>query len=181
MAERRIIVEGLKLNYKGLFKATELYQLIDNWLREKGYDKREIRNQEHATKEGKYIELEMEPWKKITDYANTKIRLEIKMLNVTETAVNVDGKKVNMNMGKIHIRFDGYLETDYEHRWENRPVYLFIRTLMDKFIYSSYTHQFEGELAENIGQLYDVIKGFRNLYKLTSQPGISPHYSERHA
>ncbi len=167
MAERRIIVDNLKISYNGFFKATELYQLIDNFLREKGYDKREIRNQEHVTREGKYVELEIEPWKKITDYANTKIRVEIKMFNLTESVVSRDGKKEKLNKGKLHIRFDAYLETDYEHRWESRPVYLFIRTIFDKYIYASYTHQFEGEVAENTQELYDVVKGFLNLYRVT--------------
>lgn len=167
MAERRIIVDNLKISYNGFFKATELYQLIDNFLREKGYDKREIRNQEHVTREGKYVELEIEPWKKITDYANTKIRVEIKMFNLTESVVSRDGKKEKLNKGKLHIRFDAYLETDYEHRWESRPVYLFIRTVFDKYIYASYTHQFEGEVAENTQELYDVVKGFLNLYRVT--------------
>lgn len=169
MAERRIIVDNLKLSYNGLFNATELYQLIDNWLREKGYDKREIRNQEHVTKEGKYVELEMQPWKKITDYANTLIRVEIKIFKLTEVTIQSNGKKIRMNKGRLNIRFDGYLETDYEHRWEQRPIYFFIRTLFDKFVYASYTHQFENEIAENVNQLYDVVRGFLNLYKITAQ------------
>ncbi len=169
MAERRIIVDNLKLSYKGLFRITDLYQMIDNWLREKGYDKREIRNQEHVTKEGKYVELEMQPWKKITDYANTLIRIEVKMFNVTDVIIEKEGKKMKYNKGRIHVRLDAYLETDYEHRWEQRPIYFFIRTLFDKYVYSSYTHQFEGELAENTNQLHDVIKGFLNLYKVTAQ------------
>lgn len=168
MAERRIIVDNLKISYSGYFKATELYQLIDNWLREKGYDKREIRNQEHVTREGKYVELEIEPWKKITDYANTKIRVEMKLLNLTDVIVQKNSRKEKLNKGRVHIRFDAYLETDYEHRWESRPVYLFIRTIFDKFIYASYTHQFEGELAENVHELHDVVKGFLNLYKVTT-------------
>ncbi len=174
MAERRIIVDNLKLSYAGYFKATELYQLIDNFLREKGYDKREIRNQEHVTRDGKYVELEIEPWKKITDYANTKIRIELKMFNLTDAIVKSGGRKEKLNKGRVHIRFDAYLETDYEHRWESRPVYLFIRTIFDKFIYASYTRQFEGELAENTQELYEVVKGFLNLYKLTAdQAGVA--------
>ena len=61
MAERRLVVDHLRLKYEGLFNATELYKLIDKWLNEKAYDKRELRNQENVRPDGKYVELILMP------------------------------------------------------------------------------------------------------------------------
>jgi hypothetical protein len=165
MAERRLVVDHLKLSYEGLFNIHELYNLIDRWFREKGFDKRERRNQEIVRPNGRYIELLLEPWKKITDYARHIIRVEIRMLNIKDVVVEQDGKHHNMQSGKVNITFDGYLDTDYEDRWEQKPFYFFIRTLFDKFVYRTYSAQFEDLLAENVAQLHQAIKSFLNLYR----------------
>jgi len=127
MSERRLVVDHMRLKYEGLFNATELYKLIDKWLNEKAFDKRELRNEEHVKPDGKYVELILMPWKKISDYARHVIRLEIRMRNLKDVVVEKDGQRVKMNQGKIDIIFDGYLDTDYEDRWEQKP-----RPLMTK-------------------------------------------------
>lgn len=165
MSELRLLVDHEKLNYEGLFNVTELYQLIDNFFREKGFDKREVMNEEHIRTEGKYIMIELMPWKKITDYINHIIRIEIKMFGIKDVEVEKDGHKIKLNKGRMNIIFDAYLETDYEHRWEQKPMFFFLRTIFDKFIYGIYTKEGAGELKATTYELKDVIKGFLNLYK----------------
>ena len=165
MAERRLVVDHMKLSYEGLFNVHELYMLINRWLREKGFDKREVMNQEHVRPEGKYIELELQPWKKITDYARHIIKLNIKMLKVKDVVIEQEGKRHKLQKGIINMTFDGYLDTDYEDRWEQKPFYFFLRTLFDKFVYRTYSAEFEELLVENVTQLHQAIKSFLNLYQ----------------
>jgi hypothetical protein len=165
MAERRLVVDHMRVKYDGLYNVQELYELIDRWFKEKAFDKRELRNQEHVRSTGKYVELVLFPWKKITDYARHAIRMEIKMLNVKDVIVERDGRRIKMQQGKVDIIIDGYLDTDYEDRWEQKPFYFFMRTLFDKFIYRTYSTQFEELLVENCGQLHQAIKSFLNLYR----------------
>ena len=126
MGERRIVIDNLMLQYEGLFELRELYMMVDKWLRQKGYDKFEKRNHEHVLKEGKYIEIELEPWKKITDYAKIVINLYFHCYNVKEVIVKKDGQDVKMNQGKIKIKFVGFLVTDYEDKWEGKPIFYFL-------------------------------------------------------
>ena len=163
MSERRLVVDHLRIKYEGLFDFFELYRLIDSWFREKAYDKRELRNQEHVKPDGKYIELVLMPWKKINDYARHVIRMEIRAFHLKEVVVKIDNRKVKLNQAKLDIIIDGYLDTDYEDRFESKPFYFFIRTLFDKFIYGPYSAQFEGLLVENVTQLHTLIKSFLNL------------------
>src|SRR3989338_865381 len=165
MAERRLVVDHLRVKYEGLFNLFELYRLIDSWLREKAYDKRELRNLEIVKPDGKYVELVLMPWKKISDYARHVIRIEFRAFKVKEVVVEQDGRQVKMNQGRLDIIIDGYLDMDYEDRWEQKPFYFFMRTLFDKFIYRTYSTQFEELLVENVSQLHAVMKSFLNLYR----------------
>jgi hypothetical protein len=163
MAERRIVIDNLMLQYEGLFEMRELYMLIDKWLRQKGYDKFEKRNHEHVHKEGKYIEIEMEPWKKITDYMKIVINIYVHAYNVKEVIVKKDNLDVKMNQGLIKIRFIGYMVTDYEDKWEGKPVFYFLRAVIDKWVYRVTSDKFESAVADDVKHLYQNIKAFLNL------------------
>lgn len=165
MVETQIIVDGLSLGYEGLFSVHELYMLIDKFFRDHMYDKRETQNMEKVEPHGKYIELELQPYRKMTDYIRFVIRIRIKMFNIKDVEIEKDGHKVKLKKGKVNIVFDGFLETDYEGRWEGKPSYVFIRTVFDKFIYKMYTNKFEAQLNEDVYTLYNQIKAFLNLYR----------------
>lgn len=174
MAERQIIVDHMRLKYEGLFDVTQLYTMINEWFREKGYDKKERKNVESVLPTGKYIELEIEPWKKITDYAKFVIKLRIVMNDVKEVEVVRDGSKVKLNQGSVQIVFDGFLETDYEGRWEQKPTFFFLRTLFDKFVFKPYTERFKEKLIDEVNQLYSNVKGFLNLYRYSTEAWTAP-------
>src|SRR3989338_5988794 len=108
MAERELIVDHVRLTYEGLFDAKELYNIIDTYFREKGYDKRELRNIEQVKPEGKYVEIEWLPWKKTTHYIRNEIWIRLVMSDVKEVEVEKEGVKVKLNQGKIQIVIDGY-------------------------------------------------------------------------
>ncbi len=165
MVERDIVVDRMKIEYEGLFSARELYKLIDNWFFEKGYDKREKQSSEIIKPTGKYVEMEFEPWKKVTDYAKNVIWIRLIMEDVKEVEIEKDGAKVKLNQGKVHIVFKGFLETDYEHRWEGKPIFYFIRVIFDKYLYKPFTMGFKQGVKEDVVHLHTQIKAFLNLYR----------------
>lgn len=165
MSEKKLVIDQLKLNYQGLFEVNELFKAVDAWFYEKGYDKYEKKNEEQVLPTGREIVLELRPWKKITDYAKNEIRVRMFMHNIKEVEIEKDGTKVKLNQGEIQIIFDGYMETDYENKWENKPLFFFIRTLFDKYIYRGYTSKFEGNLVDDVHDLHTRIKAFLNIYR----------------
>ncbi len=165
MAEREKIIDELRLQYEGLFDVNELYLTFDRWFREKQYDKREVKNVEFVKPEGKFVEVWLMPWKKITDYAKIEIKITLVMENLKEVEVEKDGHKIKMNQGTIKMVFDGYLTTDYENKWEGKPTYVFMRTLFDKFVYKGYTASFKAQVSEDLNHLHTTIKSFLNLYR----------------
>jgi hypothetical protein len=165
LSEKRLIIDQLRLNYSGIFHLNDLYKMIDGWLYEKGYDKFEKKSEEQVLETGRKIEMELRPWKKTTDYAKNEIRLRIFVDNMVDVEIERDGKKVKMHKGDIQMIFDAFLETDYEHRWENKPMYYFLRSLVDKYIFRIYTEKFVGNLVADTRDLHHRIKSFLNIYR----------------
>ncbi|MBU0615926.1 MAG: hypothetical protein KJ601_07575, partial [Nanoarchaeota archaeon] len=76
----------------------------------------------------------------------------------------LDHKKQALSSGEVIIWFDSYLEQDYENRWEETPMLLFIRTLFDKWLYHGYTERFEQRITHLTYQWYHQIEKFFNFY-----------------
>ncbi|MDP2750223.1 MAG: hypothetical protein Q8O89_05300, partial [Nanoarchaeota archaeon] len=91
--ERELVVDRIRLTYEGLFDAKDLFAIMDKFFREKGYDKRELRNIEQVKPEGKYVELEVIPWKKTTDYFRNELWVRTILSELKEVEVEKDGVK----------------------------------------------------------------------------------------
>jgi len=159
------IVEGESLSYIGLFKVKELYDLIEKWCYEMGYDHQELKNYQEHYDEGKQIIIEARPNKIITDYAKIEIRIFMIFSEIKDVEVERGGTKEVYNKGKLDIIFDLFLVTDWENILQGRPIYYFLRTLFDKFIYRSYTKKFERKALGDYEDIKDKIKGYLNMYK----------------
>ena len=87
MAEREVLVDKMRMTYEGLFSILDIYKLMDEWFEEKGYDKREAKNIESVFPEGKYVEIVVEPWKKLTEYAKSVIKVRMIFSDIKEVEV----------------------------------------------------------------------------------------------
>jgi hypothetical protein len=164
MAEQETVVIK-DLCYEGLFDAKELYTLIDNFFEERNYDKNEIKNVEVVKKEHKFIEIIIEPYKKYTDYFKNVVWINMQISELTEVEIKKKNLKTKVNHGKLSMTIEGYLYTDYEGKWETKPVYFFFRTLFNKFFYKPYTQRYMGSVGNDVNTLYHEIKAFLNFYK----------------
>ncbi len=165
MAEKRIVVEGLSVEYEGLFRLNEIYQVIEQWLKEKGYDKDEKKNYEQVLKTGRDIKIDLWPWKSITDYAKIQFKIIIQVKKMKDVIVKKDGMDVSMNQGKISINFNGFLLTDTAGKWEGKPLFYFLRMVFDRWIYRTNTDKWAGAVSEEIEQLHRLVKGHLNMYR----------------
>ncbi len=165
MSERKLVIDQMKLTYEGIFDLNGLYRTIDSWFYEKGYDKWEFKNYEHVFPTGKQVEIELLPWKKTTDYFKNTIRIRLKAVNVKDVELEKEGVMLRLNHGKVMLIFDAYLESDYENMWEKKPMFFFIRTIFDKFIFKSYFSKFEKWLVNDVYDLHGRIQKYLNLYR----------------
>jgi hypothetical protein len=165
MVERRIVVDTLRLNYQGLLNVNDFYRVMDKWYREKGFDKYEKRNFEQVFESGRQIEIEIEPWKKCNDYCKEVMKVIFLFTNVKDVVIQKDGHKVNMQQGKVAITFMGYLETDWENKWEGTPWTFILRAVFDQYIYKINTDKFYSLVAEDTMHLYNTLKAYLNLQR----------------
>ncbi|MGM5485401.1 MAG: hypothetical protein ACQEP1_06035 [Nanobdellota archaeon] len=163
--ERKIVFDHRKINYKGIFSFTELYNMIDSWFAERGYTKHELRYDEEVKEDGKRIYVNKEPSKNIKDYMSYVIQCEIECNHLKEVEVERDGKKMMLNQGDCTVVITGHINTDYEAKWEKKPWYYFIRGLVDKFVWNVHLGRGEGELAEECGDFLSQVRSFLNLYR----------------
>jgi len=165
MVERKLIVEDETVSYEGAFEVKELYAAMKEWCKERGYYPLEIKSTEVVGKEGRTIENVVWPTKKFSDYARVFLRTKIYFVNIKDVEVERDGKKMKMQKGKVTIVFNSYLETDYEGDWEDKPVFFFVRSLFEKFVYVPYISGFEKQIKEETTELKRMVQAFLNLYR----------------
>jgi len=163
MVEKKILIDEESMEYEGLFNFFELYSIIDEFLKLKGYDKFEPLNEEQVYPEGKDIHIIFTPKKWHTDYIRKAMKVELLLSHIKDVETEIDNVKVKLNQGKVRIMFSGFLETDWEGRWEQRPLYYLIRTMFDKFIYRKHTHDFEMEIISDVNELKAKMGAYLNL------------------
>lgn len=165
MGHLKIVVDHEKIDYNGPHSTNELLKLIENFLWERGFDKRQDKDFEQNTPQGKFIEWQYSPWKKITDYVRYIVKVRVLGYNLVKADAMHNGKKAKVDSGRIIIVIDGFVETDYDNYWDDKPILFFLRAIYDNFIFKSYTERFEQRLVHDINHLHDHIEKFFNLYR----------------
>ncbi len=164
MGEKKVVVDKLQLTYDGLFNVHELLALIRDWFAEHGYDRLERGLLEKVTRTGKYFELELNFTKDFTDYVKSEISVFVTVRNLKDVVVTKDDLKVNMHQGTLEIEFYGFLVTDYSGKWEMNPIYFFLKTIYEKFLYSPVLDRYEKMVVEDVNRANKHIKSYLNLY-----------------
>lgn len=165
MGHVKIIVDHDKIDYSGPLNVGDLLRLIELFLWERGFDKKQDKDFEQSTERGKFIEWEITPWKWITDYIRYIVKVRVLGYDILKADAVTNGKKTKVDNGRLIIVIDGFIEYDLQTRWEHKPILHFLRAIYDNFIYKAYTERFEHMLVNDINHLHDQIEKFFNLYK----------------
>ncbi len=163
MVEKRPVIEHEQVVYEGVFSVKELYKALYGWMSDKGYAPVEKRTHESVTKAGKHIEVELEPYRKFTDYAKSVIRIHLTCHDLADVEVAKDGHRKKMQKGKVVLTFDSWLETDYEHRWETQPVFYVLRSLFEKYVYTPFLSGFITSVRNDTLDAKNQVKAYLNL------------------
>jgi hypothetical protein len=163
MVEKRPVIEHEQVVYEGIFNLKEVYRLLYDWMSDKGYVPVEKRVHESVTKAGKHVEVELEPFKKYTDYAKSVIRIHVTAHGLTDVEATVDGRKRKMQKGSVRVTFDSWLETDYEQRWETQPVFYVLRTMFEKYVYTPFLSGFITSVRDDTLHLKEQVKAYLNI------------------
>jgi len=159
MVSKSEVLRG-KLKQEGHWNYKELYNFCFDWLKDNGYKISEKEYTEKIKPEGKEIIIEWESEKKVTDYYRNYIKMKWHILRMKDAEIERDGRKESTNKGEVKIEFWVDLEKDYEHRWEDQPVWKFLRGTYEKYVIRTTTDEYEERLKEDAKEYIAQIKAF---------------------
>lgn len=165
MAETSILSKDDSFTYKGLVNIKDFYMVLDKWLADRGYDKQEMFNSEEIYETGKQLFLDIKPYKEVSDYAKVEIEIMLDFRKCKEVTVERKGRKATLMNGEFTVTFNTFLVTDLADYWDGKPIYYFLRTIAEKFLYKGYIEKAEEIALKDTGDLKRELKAFLNMHR----------------
>jgi len=166
MSEKKQVLYDLRTSYNGPFLVEDFYAEVENWIKEKGFEKEPKKKLEHVTKNGKKIEWIIEAHNHLDDLHHGVVVLRALLDNVKEVVVKQGKKKVRINHGDVLINVDGFIESHvHASFYQLKPIYYFVRALIDKYIYNFWSDKYNGVVNEAGQDLFKRIRSFFLLQK----------------
>ncbi|MEA3248702.1 MAG: hypothetical protein U9Q73_03290 [Nanoarchaeota archaeon] len=159
MAEKKEVYKQ-KLKQKGYWNYADLYNFCFDWLKEEGYKVKEKEYVEKLSGFGKEITLKWEASKKVTDYFKYVIEVKWHILGMKDAEVEQDGKKVSTNKGEVAITIQATLIRDYEERWEDKPIWKFLRGIYEKYVIRTTIDEYGDTLEDKAREYLKDVKAF---------------------
>ncbi len=159
MAEKDTLYSE-KIKHKGIFDFKGLYSYAYDYLNSEGYDIMETKYSEEITGDSKEIKIEWEAEKKISDYFKFSIKMGWKFLGLKKIKIKKEGKEIDTNSGVAEIKFKAILIKDYENRWEDAPIWKFLRGVYDRYLIRSRIDEYETKIITELNDFIDQIKSF---------------------
>jgi len=159
MGQKETVYKG-KVNQVGYWDYTEVYTMLFNWLKDHGYSVNENSYKEKLSGNGKEIIIDWEASKGVTDYFKYKINLNWHILGMKDAEVEIDGKKTKTNKGELEIEFKGTIIKDYEKRWEDKPIWKFLRGIYEGYIIRTTIDEYSDDLEDDTRDIISDLKAF---------------------
>lgn len=166
MVEKKQVLYDLRTTYSGPFLVEDFYAEVEKWIREKGYEKELKKKMEHVTKDGKKIEWVIEAHKHLDDMHYGIVVLRALFDNLKEIAIKKNGKKILVNKGDAYINIDGFMQTHFHGSfWQAKPMYYFIRALIDHYIYNFWSFKYDGLVQGDCHSMFKTIRSFFQMHR----------------
>lgn len=165
MAEIYTVIDQRPLSFEGYFRSDELFQIIRRFVKERGYFPLETKNYEEVYPHGRQVNIELKPFKKISDYVKLTLKLRIKFTHLQEEMITIDGHKHKYMKGKVSLVSDALIFSDYQAKWEGAGWLYFLRTINDKFIRKDWMSQAKADVGKDLEDLYSEISSYLNMIR----------------
>lgn len=163
MAEKDDVF-GSKIKFVGLFDFKEFYAFCYEWLSlETGLTVVEEEYSEKLKGNMKDIEVKWVAFTKASDYFKYEIKIEFKLIAITEVEIVKDGVKMKMNKGEIGMKVKGILIKDYDGKFETNATMKVWRGIYEKWVISQRVKSFEDKLVGKCADFIGEAKAFLDL------------------
>ena len=172
MVENNLIINHKKITYHGIFRTDELFSVLNRALQDKEYTRREKKSEELVTPAGRLLQMELRPFKSVSQYMTLMIKIHVTLDNVTETTKEISGVTQKFQQGDLLIAFDAWSLTDYESRWGTKPLTYFLKGIIHKYIYKFPLE--EGYLRQVVSDTVYIYTQVKNLLQSYEGKKIPP-------
>ena len=164
MSEKKQVLYDLRTSYNGPFIIEEFYAEVDNWIKERGFEKEPKKKMEQVAKDGKKIHWIIEVHSHLDDLHHGIIILRALLDNVKEVTIKKGNKKIIINNGDVLVNIDAFIDSHlHASFYQVKPVYYFFRSLIDKYVYNFWTDKYDGKVNSDARELYKRIQAFFKL------------------
>lgn len=133
MADYPMYVHYIK--HYGIFDLQGLYQMIYNWLVDRGFEVRELKVKHKVpSAAGEEDEIWWDAWINETDYIKNWISLIFFFYDIKEVEVVKEGKKKKLTRARILIELNGKVETDWQGKWKRNAFLSNLQKFYEKFV-----------------------------------------------
>ncbi|MBU0907531.1 MAG: hypothetical protein KKD18_01355 [Nanoarchaeota archaeon] len=162
MAEKEEIIKE-KMEHEGLFDLKAMYVFAHNWYIEPGFGVTEEEYIEKLKGDARDLVIKWKATKDVSDYFKFETKMKYEIENMTDVEVEIDGKRKQMNKGKIKLEIVGALVYDKDGKWESSAYNRFMRDVYNKYIIPSRVEAMKQEVRRRVTTFKDDLKSFLNL------------------
>ena len=160
------VTEGsLKLRHVGILELGEFYTWLQRWFDfEMSWKDSNEKYYEEVILPGgdaKNIEMQWKVEKQETNYFKYVITLDFTFIAVSDTEIQVDGKRKKAQKGDYEIRINSYLETKTD------DLNTFFITILEKILFRNRIEMQRILLFEKVQSLHENIKNIFKQYEVS--------------
>jgi len=153
-----------KMKYLGIFNFKDYYNFCYQWLTEEtGLKVEEEEYSEKLKGATKNIDIKWKGSVKVSDYFAFEIKVEFKILAMSEVEINKEGIKLKTNNGEISTKVKSTLVKDYDGKFESSGRMKIWRGIYEKWIISQRIKYFEDKLTDMSDAFLGQAKAFLDL------------------
>lgn len=164
MAEYHTVSLGKSISYTGYFDAAKLWRIIRGFMESRGYFYLETEHNEIVREKGKELYMDVDIHREFSDYVKGRVRIECFIKDLVDVELDEEGTRRVLNDGKVKFKFESYVMTDFEGRFEGMAYLFFIRTMLEKFVYERQINKFKRLVQEDQDALIKEIRAYLNLF-----------------
>lgn len=161
MSEIDYVIPALGVSQEAVFEFDELYKMMKKWFDDHSYDFLEKEYLDAQEEGSTSSSIKWEAERKVDDYMKFHIEARIKCSNIKQV-VQKNKKAVS---GIVAIKFECFLEKDYEDNWEKNFMMKFMREVYDKFLLKGKFDKYAEELKEETYDIFNQTKSFLRLHQ----------------
>lgn len=126
----RYDIDKLRIRYKGVFSFEELLSFFRSWLKDNNFFILEPKYKYRPKEQ----EVKLTGILKRNEYVMYTVEVTLKTEDVQDIELVKEGKKLNMQEGKLSIIFEGRMELDWQKRFQGNKLLIALQDFFHKYI-----------------------------------------------